>query len=210
MPDIPRIYTAAAEWIACLLFIVSVEKKIRMVEKCIIMVGMLDAAVGFSGVNRKCADLFLDSVYDHRSISNDRVYLFVLRREFSGCRIFWYDCICCSGIYGIFGMADCMLLSGQMSCQVQGDKNLMLAAVYGAVSFLLWKLLQQHLPKDGKLNISFKEYFSAAVIVIAVFAVSNLSFVSNTGACLQMDMRLKSVRSARSLISVELRFCMRT
>lgn len=55
----------------------------------------------------------------------------------------------------------------------------MLAAVYGAVAFLLWKLLQQHLPKDGKLNISFKEYFSAAVIVIAVFAVSNLSFVSN-------------------------------
>ena len=36
--------------------------------------------------------------------------------------------------------------------------------------------------KDGKLNISFKEYFSAAVIVIAVFAVSNLSFISNTGA----------------------------
>lgn len=60
-----------------------------------------------------------------------------------------------------------------------GMQVLMLAAVYGAVAFLLWKLLQQHLPKDGKLNISFKEYFSAAVIVIAVFAVSNLSFVSN-------------------------------
>lgn len=58
-------------------------------------------------------------------------------------------------------------------------KIIMLAAVYGAVAFLLWKLLQQHLPKDGKLNISLREYFSAALIVIAVFAVSNLSFVSN-------------------------------
>ena len=36
--------------------------------------------------------------------------------------------------------------------------------------------------KDGKLNISLKEYFSAALIVIAVFAVSNLSFISDTGA----------------------------
>ena len=35
-----------------------------------------------------------------------------------------------------------------------GMQVLMLAAVYGAVAFLLWKLLQQHLPKDGKLNIS--------------------------------------------------------
>lgn len=65
--------------------------------------------------------------------------------------------------------------------------------------------MQQHLPKDGKLNISLKEYFSAALIVIAVFAVSNLSFISDTGH-FQMAMRLKSVRSARSLISVELRF----
>ena len=54
----------------------------------------------------------------------------------------------------------------------KATKSIMLAAVYGAVFFLLWKLLQQHLPKDGKLNISFKEYFSAAVIVIAVFGLA--------------------------------------
>ena len=27
MPDIPRIYTAAAEWMACMLFIVSLKKR---------------------------------------------------------------------------------------------------------------------------------------------------------------------------------------
>ena len=35
---------------------------------------------------------------------------------------------------------------------------------------------QTHLPKDGKMNISPKELFSAQLIAIAVFAVSNLSF----------------------------------
>ena len=36
------------------------------------------AAVCFFGGNRKCADLFLDSVYDRRSISDGRVHLFLL------------------------------------------------------------------------------------------------------------------------------------
>lgn len=29
MPDIPRIYTAAAEWMACMLFIVSLKKDLN-------------------------------------------------------------------------------------------------------------------------------------------------------------------------------------
>ena len=120
-------------------------------------------------------------MYDHSSFSNDSVYLFVLRCEFSGCRIFWYVA---------FVVAEFMAsMEWQIVCSIwtrqlpgAGMQVLMLAAVYGAVAFLLWKLLQQHLPKDGKLNISLKEYFSAALIVIAVFAVSNLSFISDTGA----------------------------
>ena len=52
MPDIPRIYTALAEWIACLIFYFSIEKKIRVVEKCIHYSRNVDRAVGFSGINR--------------------------------------------------------------------------------------------------------------------------------------------------------------
>ena len=48
MPDIPRIYTALAEWIACF----SIEKKIRVVEKCIHYSRNVGRAVGFSGINR--------------------------------------------------------------------------------------------------------------------------------------------------------------
>ena len=52
MPDIPRIYTALAEWIACLIFIFPLKKKIRVVEKCIHYSRNVDRAVGFSGINR--------------------------------------------------------------------------------------------------------------------------------------------------------------
>lgn len=60
-------------------------------------------------------------------------------------------------------------------------RMLLLIGIYGVISFILLKILHAHLPKDGKMNISPKELFSALVIVIAVFAVSNLSFLtSNT------------------------------
>ena len=34
------------------------------------------------------------------------------------------------------------------------------------------------MPKDGKMNISHREYISAGLIAVAVFAVSNMSFLT--------------------------------
>ena len=60
-------------------------------------------------------------------------------------------------------------------------RALLLIGIYGCIAFVLLKIMQTHLPKDGKMNISPKELFSAQLIAIAVFAVSNLSFLtSNT------------------------------
>ena len=67
MPDIPRIYTAAAEWMACMLFIVSLKKRFEWWKSGLIMAGML-----------VLQSVFLDSVYDRRSISDGRVHLFLL------------------------------------------------------------------------------------------------------------------------------------
>ena len=41
MPDIPRIYTAAAEWIACLIFIFPLKKRFEWWKSAFIIVGML-------------------------------------------------------------------------------------------------------------------------------------------------------------------------
>ena len=60
-------------------------------------------------------------------------------------------------------------------------RALLLIGIYGCIACVLLKILHTHLPKDGKMNISPKELFSAVLIGIAVFAVSNLSFLtSNT------------------------------
>ena len=178
MPDIPRIYTAAAEWMACMLFIVSLKKRFEWWKSGLIMAGML----------------VLQSVF-LVATGNVPIYFWIPCMIAAVSLMVGFIYFCCdvnfqdAGYFGMiaFVVAEFMAsLEWQIVCTVwtnelpgKATKSIMLAAVYGAVFFLLWKLLQQHLPKDGKLNISFKEYFSAAVIVIAVFAVSNLSFVSN-------------------------------
>ena len=57
-------------------------------------------------------------------------------------------------------------------------QTILLVLIYGCVAAILYKMLHMHLPKDGKMGISIKEYISGLVIAIAVFAVSNISFLT--------------------------------
>ena len=180
MPDIPRIYTAIAEWAACMIFIISLKKRYEWWKSGLIIAGML----------------VLQSVF---LVATGNVPIY-----------FWIPCMivavlfmvgfihCCCDINfwdaGYFGMiafvvAEFMAsLEWQIVCAVWLEqapgkliKALVLVLTYGAVVWILWKLLHSHLPQDGDLNISKKEYFSALLIAVSVFAVSNLSFISADG-----------------------------
>lgn len=50
--------------------------------------------------------------------------------------------------------------------------------IYGVIAVILYKILHVHLPKDGQMEITRREYFSGLLISIAVFAVSNMSYVN--------------------------------
>ena len=55
---------------------------------------------------------------------------------------------------------------------------IMLVVIYGAVALILLRLIHMHLPKDAKMDISLREYFSGLLIAVAVFAVSNMSYLT--------------------------------
>ena len=180
MPDIPRIYTAIAEWAACMIFIISLKKRYIWWKTGGIVAGMLIV---------QC--LFL--------VVTENVPIF-----------FWIPCMiiavmlmisfiyfCCdinfrdAGYFGIiaFVVAEFMAsLEWQIMCTVLWKQPfgrmtwvLALVVIYSIVAWILWRILHTHLPKDGDLDISMKEYFSALLIGISVFAVSNLSFLSIEG-----------------------------
>ncbi|MFQ7238821.1 MAG: hypothetical protein ACLRP8_07445 [Roseburia intestinalis] len=82
MPDIPRIYTAVAEWMACMLFILPVKKRFQKWQTAGIMAAVLLIQSVFLVMTDDIKDLFLDSLYDCGCIFNDRIYLQLLRNYF--------------------------------------------------------------------------------------------------------------------------------
>lgn len=177
MPDIPRFYTALAEWLACMIFILLLKKKKGKIQTLFVMAGalliqgvflvltgditlfwwvpcMILAVLLMVGFIFVCCDV------NRRDAVYFGMIAFVMAEFLAS--IEW-QIVC---FFYTNGMADVWL------------RILLLIGIYGVIALILLRILYTHLPKDGKMNISPKELFSALVIVIAVFAVSNLSFLT--------------------------------
>lgn len=180
MPDIPRFYTALAEWLACMIFILPLKKRMEKIQTAAIMAGAL-LIQGVFLVLTGNLPLYLWVPCMILAV------LLMIGFIFCSCDVNWMDAV----YFGMiaFVMAEFLAsIEWQIVCFFCTNgmaaiwvRMLLLIGIYGVISFILLKILHAHLPKDGKMNISPKELFSALVIVIAVFAVSNLSFLtSNT------------------------------
>lgn len=195
VPDIPRLYTALAEWSACLVFIVLLKKRISRLK-----------VIGVSVTALLVQSIFL--------VLTDEVWI-----------IFWIPCmalavllmiiflyICCDISYleaSYFGIQAFVTAEFSASLEWQISRffwkesmppfvvqGLLLLGIYGVVDVLMWYIIRRYLPKDGRMNLGKKEFFSALIIGIAVFAVSNLSFVTtNTPFSSQYTFEIANIRT---------------
>lgn len=195
VPDIPRFYTALAEWSACLVFIVLLKKRLSAWKVIGISMGALVVQ-----------SLFL--------VLTDEVLL-----------VFWLPCMIMAVLFMIFFIYSCcstsMLeaayfgvqafvtaefaasLEWQIACYFWREvvpvfwiRGLLLLGTYGAVDVLMWYVIRRNLPKDGRMDLDRKEFGSALIIGIAVFAVSNLSFVTtNTPFSSQYSFEIANIRT---------------
>lgn len=177
MPDIPRIYTAIAEWMACLLFILPVKKRTDHIKTGVLAIGVLLIQCLFLTVT-----------------GNVQIYFWIPCMVIAVMLMIGFIYGCCAVTLrdaGYFGMIAfvaaefmasvewqvvCFFWSGNIpaiSIQV-----VFLIVIYSSAAFLLYKMLHMHLPEDGKMGVSRKEYASGLLIAVAVFAVSNLSFLT--------------------------------
>ena len=177
MPDIPRIYTAIAEWLACLLFIIPLKKRFDRYRTA----GIL------------AVSLILQSVF--LIVTGDLIiYLWIPCMIVAVMLMILVIYGCCdinltdASYFGMiaFVVAEfmasvewqivCFFWNGQLpEIWIQ---TMMLIIIYGAAACILLRLIHVHLPKDAKMDISPKEYFSGLLIVVAVFAVSNMSYLT--------------------------------
>ena len=177
MPDIPRIYTAIAEWLACMLFILPVKKRF---------------ANGKTGA-LMAVFLLIQSVF-LMITGNVKIYFWIPCMIIAVLLMIGFIYGCCeislrdAGYFGMIAFVAAEFMASiewQVVCffwdgtvPAVAIQGVVLAAIYGCVAVILYKMLHMHLPKDGKMGISIKEYISGLVIAIAVFAVSNISFLT--------------------------------
>ena len=177
MPDIPRIYTAIAEWMACMLFILPVKKRFDRVKTGVLMAAAL-----------VIQSLFLTMT------GSVRIYFWIPCMIIAVLLMIGFIYGCCdisltdAGYFGMIAFVAaeftasiewqivCFFWNGTVPAVI--IQIMMLVLIYGSVAVILYKMLHMHLPKDGKMGISLKEYISGLVIAIAVFAVSNISFLT--------------------------------
>ena len=176
MPDIPRVYTAIAEWMACMIFILPLKKRFAPVLTGVIMAVMLAVQSGFMVVTEEV-----------------RLFLWIPCMIAAVILMFFFIFICCSvkaadAAYFVliaFVMAEFMAsLEWQISCFFEIDSYGKLwewgtmILIYIAVSVILFQILHVHFPEDGRMELRKKEYFSELLIVASVFAVSNISYLT--------------------------------
>lgn len=177
LPDIPRIYTAIAEWLACVLCIYEMKPrlrgwKLRLVSLCAlgVLCLLLVPTPGLEGI------------------------LWILCMTGAAGIMFAYMYICCGAdwkdvfyyLCRAFTLAEfAASLEWQIDCyftlhvgwDTQWLRGGWLIGTYGLVYVIVW-LLYRRIDTNGKaLHLQTKELVSPVIICLSFFAVSNLGFV---------------------------------
>ena len=180
MPDIPRINTALAEWLACMIFILPLAKRFTKYKTAVIM----------------AAAFVVQSVF-LVSTGNIKLYFWVPCMVMAVIFMTGFIYSCCeikltdAAYFGMiaFVVAEFMAsVEWQVICFIYKTdmpvwyiQASYLIVIYACVEILMYVLIHRQLPKDTGMNISIKEYCSCFLIAVVVFAVSNVSYLtSNT------------------------------
>jgi hypothetical protein len=177
LPDIPRFYTALAEWMACLIYI-SVLKKQLNGWKLVAFSGLI--LIGQSVFLVMTKDLPIVLWIPCMVVAIGMMFIFIYR----SCDITALE----AGYFSVRAFVAAELVAS-LEWQVHffflnGEKSnpflagLILTVVYGVSFLFIWLLEKRQMPNDGKLNILPRELWSTAVTGAAVFGISNLSFVT--------------------------------
>jgi hypothetical protein len=177
LPDIPRIYTALAEWLACIVYI-SILKRTMDGWKL----------VTFAGVVLVLQSVFLVLTKDLPIVFWIPSMLVAVGMMFV---LIYVSCDITATEAGYFSVKAFVAAELVASLQWQvhvflwssehGDlllEVLLLTMMYGGAFLLIWILESPHIPERGKLNVKRRELWSTVVIGAAVFGISNLSFIT--------------------------------
>ena len=178
IPDIPRVYTAIAEWASCLIFIMVLRPRFDRKRTVLISTMVFLGQVMFMYLTGNVS-LWLWIPCMLVAYFNMTIFIF------SCCKTsYWESCY-----YGFFGfvIAECIASLQWQLFHFFFEKEKMeiwylsvisIIIIYGAFVIIMRNLLYGHVPADGYLDVNRKDWITAFFIAAIVFAVSNIGFIS--------------------------------
>lgn len=178
LPDIPRFYTALAEWMACMFYISLLRKQITGWKFVALSSGVLSVQTVFLIITK---DLPIIYWIPSMVIAIGFMFFFIYRScEVSGVEAGYFT------VRAFVAAEFIASLEWQVHFFLWNSENinvfleiLLLISIYGTFFLLLWILERRQIPEEGMLNIRQRELFSTILIGAAVFSISNLSFITS-------------------------------
>ena len=174
--DIPRLYTALAEWCACLLYLQTMPRTVRGWRLAAASAGLLALQSMFLGLT---GSLPISFWIPCMALAVGFLFLFLL---LCGNRNAADAGYCCVRAFALAELA--ASLEWQVHCFFLSPTEFspawlaLLAAIYGAVFWAAYALERRCAATGRSLAITRRELGSTIVIGVAVFAISNLGFLS--------------------------------
>lgn len=200
MPDIPRYYSAIAEWMSCMLFVVLLKHRFSGRSTILLAAGALALQVAFMVLTGDVPIyLWIPCMIFAVALMIFYIYLFCdihkLDAAYFGIQAF----VCAEFMAAFHWQLVCFFLSEQLVLP-QVLEWLLLVVVYGGTCMILWALLHKHVPRDGQMHIRSREYMSALIIGVAIFVISNISFLSiQTPFSSQYSFEIMNIRTLVTL-----------
>lgn len=176
LPDIPRIITALAEWLACLSCIMTMKRRIKGWKLAAVCAGFLVIQSAFL-----VATDGLDGVLWNLCMFAAVCIMYLFIRICLDMERNLAVCSCCT----VFVTSEFIAsLEWQIWCYVYETlspnawywKIIVLAVVYGILFTVIWQL-NLHLSAEEEFGITFREMIITVITAVLTFAVSNLGFL---------------------------------
>lgn len=179
LPDIPRYLTALAEWLACLMCIIEVKKRLTGWKVVFVSAGALVVQTVFLFLTAEFENLFWILTM---LAAVGLMYVFLRICCSMNCKDVVYYCV------RAFVVAEfAASLEWQLDCFFRfaaGMNSLwfrvgLFILSFGAVYLLVWVLYRRFSTKE-ELQVTNRELISCIIIGTGIFAISNLGFTSIT------------------------------
>lgn len=179
LPDIPRIITAMAEWLACFVYILPMRK-----TGCIGKGAFATVSAGFLVV--QCVFMVATDRFDgiawNLCMAGAVLLMFCYIRICTRTTLNNAVCGCCTAFIASEFAAS---VEWQIWCYVHDIvglhgiiwKMVILTVVYGVVFFIMWQLSRNIASADEEFTVTGMETAMTVVATFLIFAVSNLGFL---------------------------------